>query len=70
MGVGSQGGKTRLGGGEQFLDILVDGGLITLGRQQVVGAGFEHQVASRLGLGVQGIQGDEPAFEVQISSKS
>ncbi len=64
--MGCQGGKIRLGGGEQFFNVLVNGGLIILGRQQVVGTRFEHQVASRLGLGVQGIERDEAAFEVQL----
>ena len=56
MGVGCQGGKIRLGGGEQLCDGLVDGGLIVLGGEQVVGTGFEHQVTRRLGLGMQSVQ--------------
>ena len=66
MGVGFQGGEIRLRGGKPFLDVLVDGGLIILGRQQVIAASFQHNVASRLGLSVQGIQRNEAASEVQI----
>jgi hypothetical protein len=56
VGVGFQGGEIRLGGGEQFFDILAECRLIILGGQQVVAAGLQHDVASRLGLCVQGIQ--------------
>ena len=62
MGVGCQGGKIRLWGGEQLLDSLVKCGLIVLGRQQVIGAGFEHQGQGRFGLGVQRIQRHHRTF--------
>jgi len=64
VGVGTQGGKIRLGGGEEFFDVLVNGGLVIFGRQQIIGAGLQHQRASGLGLGMQSIQRDEPAFQI------
>src|SRR5690349_10240776 len=36
VGVGCRGGKIRVGGGEQFLDILVKGRLVVFSRQQIV----------------------------------
>ena len=66
VGVGCQGGKIRLGGGEQFLDVLTHGGLVILGRQQVIGPCFQHQVAAGLGLGVQRVQRNEPVFQIQV----
>ena len=64
MGVGFQGGEIRLGGGEESFDVLVNGGLVIFGRQQVVGAGFQHHRASGFTLGVQGIQRDQAAFQI------
>src|SRR5450755_2556584 len=62
VGVGCQGGKIRLGGGEQLLDVLVNGGLVVFGGQQIVSPGLEHRRAGGLGLRVQGIERDKPAF--------
>ena len=69
MGVGCQGGKIRLGGGEQLLDVLVKLALVVFDRQQVVPSALQHDLASRFGLGVQGIQRDEPALEVQVGKE-
>jgi len=66
VGVGFRGGKIRLGGGNEFFDIVVEGALVLFSREHIVGPRFQHQVASRVGLGVEGIQRDEPAFEIQI----
>src|ERR1035437_8992038 len=59
VGVGFQGGEIRLGGGEQLLDVLVKLELVVFDRQQVVPSALQHDLASRFGLGVQGIQRDE-----------
>src|SRR5208283_404799 len=56
VGVDCQGGKIRLGGGEEFLDVLVKLELVIFNGQQKVPSTLQHDVASRLGLGVQGIQ--------------
>jgi hypothetical protein len=63
--VGFQGGKIRLGGGEEFFDVLVNRGLVVFGGEQVISPGLEHQIASGFSLGVQSIQGDEAAFQIQ-----
>lgn len=65
MGVGCPGGKIRLGGGEQLLDGLVNGGLVIFGRQQIVSPSFQHDRAGGIGLSVQGIQRDKPALQIQ-----
>src|SRR5271169_239024 len=56
VGVAFQGGEIRLGGGEQFLDVLVKLELVIFNGQQIVSSALQHNIASRLGLGVQGIQ--------------
>ena len=66
MGVGFQGGKIRLWGGNQFFDVLVDRWLIVLGCQEVIATAFQHDIASRFGLSVQGVQGNQAASEVQV----
>src|SRR5450759_3971240 len=69
VGVGCQGGEIRLGGGEQFLNVLVKFQLVIFDGQQIVPSALQHDVASRLGLGVQGIQRDEAAFQVQVGKE-
>jgi hypothetical protein len=64
VGVGFHGGEIRLGGGEQFLDVLVKFELVIFDGQQIVPSALQHDVASRLGLGVQSIQRDETVFRV------
>ena len=65
MGVGCQGGKIRLGGGEQLLDVLVELELVIFDGQQIVATAFQDDLASRFGLGMQRIQRDESALEVK-----
>src|SRR5216684_8464940 len=65
-GVGFQGGKIRLGGGEQFLDVLVKLLLVVFNGEQIIPSAFQHDIASGLGLGVQGVQGDQPTLQVQV----
>src|SRR5216684_1404006 len=65
-GVGFQGGEIRLGGGEQFLDVLVKLLLVVFNGEQIVPSAFQHDIASGLGLGVQGVQRDESTLQVQI----
>jgi hypothetical protein len=69
VGVGFQGGKIRLGGGEQLLDVLVKLELVIFNGQQIVPSALQHDVASRLGLRVQGIQRDETALQVQVGKE-
>src|ERR1039457_2794803 len=69
VGVGCQGGEIRLGGGEQLLDVLVKLELVIFNGQQIVPSALQHDVASRLGLRVQGIQRDETAFQVQVGKE-
>jgi hypothetical protein len=66
VGVGFQGGKIRLGGGEQFLNVLVHGGLVIFGRQQIVSPGFQHRRTGGIGLSVQGVQRDKPASQIHV----
>ena len=61
VGVGCQGGEIRPGGGEQFLDVLVEFGLVVFDGQQIVRPAFQHEIASGFGLGVEGIQRDQSA---------
>src|ERR1035441_10218795 len=69
VGVGCQGGEIRLGGGEQLLDVLVKLELVIFNGQQIVPSALQHDVASRLGLRVQGIQRDETALQVQVGKE-
>jgi hypothetical protein len=52
-----------------LLDVLVKLELVVFDRQQVVPSALQHDLASRFGLGVQGIQRDEPALEVQVGKE-
>jgi len=58
-------GAIRLRGGEQLFDVLAQNWLILLEAQEVIAARFQNNVSSRLGLGVQGVQRNEPVVEVQ-----
>ena len=49
----------------EIVDVLPEGGLIVLDREDVVGVFVLDQVAGRLGLGVQGIGGDDDALQGQ-----
>ena len=52
-----------------MLDVLVKLELVVFDRQQVVPSALQHDLASRFGLGVQGIQRDESALEVQVGKE-
>ena len=65
MGVGFQGREIRLEGGEEAFDGLVKCRLVFLGCEQVIGARFQDQGACGFGLGVQGIQHDQSALQIQ-----
>src|ERR1051326_7554835 len=68
-GAGCQRGKIRLVGWEQCLDVLAKWELVILHAQQVVPSAIQHDSAGRFGLGVQGIQRDETALQVQVGKE-
>src|ERR1035441_8189929 len=47
VGVGCQGGKIRLGGGQQGLDVLVQLELVVFNGQQIIPSALQHNIASR-----------------------
>jgi hypothetical protein len=55
-----------LGRGEQFPDVFVHRGLVAFGREQVIASPLQDHLPARLGLGVQRIQRDEPAPQIQL----
>jgi hypothetical protein len=69
VGVACQGGKIRLGGGEPVFDILVQRELVIFDGQQIVPSAVQHDMASGLGLSVQGVQRDQPAVQVQAGKE-
>src|SRR5271166_1228586 len=66
VGVDSRGGKIALRSGDECFDVCAHGGLVPLDREQIIGAVFQDQSAGGFILGVQGVQRDEPAFELQV----
>lgn len=57
VGVDFRGGKTRWGNGDDFINVLAQGGLIILYGQQIVRAMFHHQLSGGLILRVERVQG-------------
>jgi hypothetical protein len=51
------------------LDVVADGGLVVFDGEQEVGAVFEDQGASGVGLGVEGVEADEAAVQVQAGEE-
>jgi hypothetical protein len=69
VGVACQGGEIRLGGGQQGLDVLVELELVIFNGQEIIPSALQHNIASRLGLGVQGVQRDQMALQVQVGKE-
>src|SRR5271165_2517359 len=65
-GVAWRGGKIRRRGGNQFFDVLLDGRLVVFDRQQKISAVFQDGVAGGLVLGMEGVQADFAAVQVQF----
>ena len=63
--VGRCGGEIRLGSGDLLLDVGPQRRLVPFGGQEVVAPGGEHDLARRFILGMERVQADEPAFQIQ-----
>ena len=66
VAVASRGGKTRRRPLDPSLDVRPQGGLVVLEGQQIVGTVFEHQFARGLVLGVEGIEADFAAVQIEL----
>ena len=64
-----RGGKTRLGGGHFFFDVGPYRRLVVFDGEQIIGAMFHDQLATRFGLGMQGIEGDIATGQVQLTEE-
>src|ERR1017187_1032121 len=66
VGLAWRGGKIRRRGGNQFFDVLFDSRLIVFDRQREIGAMFQDGGAGGLVLGMEGVQTDFAAVQVQF----
>src|SRR5271157_4157569 len=66
VGLACRGGKIHRRGGNEFFDVLLDGGLIVFDRQQEISAMFQDGVPGGLVLGMESVQADFAAVQVQF----
>ena len=66
VAVACRGGKTRRRPLDPSPDVRPQGGLVVFDGQQMVGTVFEHQLACGLVLGVEGIEADFAAVQIEL----